>query len=102
MMQQVSAEAAAVHEKAIIIDTHNDSLIARMSRGDAADFVPDAPGYHVDLARMRAGGVTALFSMVGDTDLVRALRLMDAVHEHVDRRPDDFVAPLTAGDIRRA
>ncbi|MGD8237701.1 MAG: dipeptidase [Armatimonadota bacterium] len=101
-MQQASAEAQAVHERAIIIDGHNDSLIARMARGDAMDFVPDAPGYHVDLPRMRAGGVTALFSMVGDTDLVRSLRLMDAVHEHVRKYPDDFMIPLTAGDIRRA
>ncbi|MFQ5810335.1 MAG: dipeptidase, partial [Armatimonadota bacterium] len=99
---QVSAEAQAGHERAIIIDGHNDSLIARMARGDAVDFVPDAPGYHVDLARMQAGGVTALFSMVGDTDLLRALRLMDAVHEHVRQYPDDFLVPLTAGDIRRA
>jgi membrane dipeptidase len=101
-MDNVSAEAQAVHEKAIIIDGHNDSLTARMSRGDAVDFVPDAPGYHVDLARMRTGGVTALFSMVGDTDLLTSLRLMDAVHEHVRKYPDDFLVPLTAGDILRA
>ena len=101
-MQQATPEAQAVHERAIIIDGHNDSLIARMARSDAMDFVPDAPGYHVDLARLRAGGVTALFSMVGDTDLVKALRLLDAVHQHVDRYPDDFVVPRTAEDIRRA
>jgi membrane dipeptidase len=101
-MQDVSAAARAVHQQAIIIDAHNDSLVARMARGDAVDLTQEPRGYHVDLPRLRAGGVTALFSMVGDTDLVRALRLLDAVHQHAQQYPDDFLVPRTAADIRRA
>jgi microsomal dipeptidase-like Zn-dependent dipeptidase len=72
---QISDQAAALHHNAIIIDGHNDSIIEHWARGESMLFDPDLPEYQVDLTRMRAGGVTAIFSMVGGGDLFQCVEL---------------------------
>ena len=52
--------AEHVHSSAVIIDGHNDSFALRMERGDPLDLTEVREKYHVDLPRLREGGVTCL------------------------------------------
>lgn len=91
-----------LHREAIIFDGHNDSLALKLERGDAIDFGPANPQYHVDLPRLREGGVTAFNNYVGARDLPMSLALWEAIHWHLDTYPDDFLLARTAADIHRA
>ncbi|MBI3947951.1 MAG: membrane dipeptidase [Armatimonadetes bacterium] len=98
----VSARAEALHRRAILIDGHNDSLIEHWSGKVSLDLTRDWPDKHVDLRRMRAGGLTAMNSMVGDRNLVQGLELWAGMYEHTDGYPDDFLLVKTPDDILRA
>ena len=49
----------AIHTRAIVVDTHCDVTQRIVDSG--ADFVAGIPGAHLDLAKMRAGGLDAEF-----------------------------------------
>jgi membrane dipeptidase len=85
-----------------VLDAHCDSLILREARGDALDFAGADPAYHVDLPRMRRGGLQAAFVMVGDSDLAQSSRLIDAVHRMARTHPSQFAVCRSAQDVRRA
>lgn len=99
---EISKEARQLHRECILIDGHNDSLIEHRARGDAMDLTGSWPDYQVDLPRLRSGGVTALFSMVGDTDLPQSLDLWDAMYLHAEQHSDDMLLVLEPSDIKRA
>jgi len=84
------------------LDAHNDSIILREVRDDPMDFADRDPAYHVDLPRMRKGGLGSLFVMVGDSDLYQSLRMIDAIYAMCDNHPDDFALCLDAAAVRRA
>jgi len=84
------------------LDAHNDSIILREVRGDPMDFADRDPAYHVDLPRMRKGGMGSLFVMVGDHDVYQSLRMIDAIYAMCAHHPEDFALCLSAGDVRRA
>lgn len=94
--------AAELHASAIIIDGHNDSLALRLERGDPLDLTEVRDRYHVDLPRLREGGVTAMMSYCGSRDLPQALRLIEAMSAMVQAHPQDFSLISSAGDIRAA
>lgn len=98
----ISAEALALHEKAILIDGHNDSIIEHWARGDALDLTPNLPDYQVDLPRMRAGGLTAMNSMIGGQSLHQSVDLWDGMYEHVEAHPNDYLIVYEPDDILRA
>jgi len=98
----VSPKARELHTKAIIIDGHNDSLIEHWARKESYDLGRDWPAYHADLARMKRGGLTAVNSMVGDSNLVQGLELWSAMFENLEKHPGDFLLVLSAEDIPRA
>ena len=98
----VSPKALELHKKAILIDGHNDSLIEHWARKESYDLGRDLPAYHADLRRMKAGGLTAMNSMIGDTDLVQSLELWSGMHENLDDHPGDFLLLDTAADVQRA
>ncbi|OGD22669.1 MAG: hypothetical protein A2W03_16335 [Candidatus Aminicenantes bacterium RBG_16_63_16] len=98
----VSAKALALHKKAVIIDGHNDSLIEHWARKESYDLGRDWPAYQADLRRMRAGGLTAMNSMVGGANLVQGLDLWGGMYENVDKHPADFLIPDEPEDILRA
>ena len=85
-----------------VLDAHNDALILREVRGDPLDFAGADPTYQVNLARMKKGGMAATFVMVGDSDLLQSLRLIDAVHQMCAAHPKDFALCLNAAEVRRA
>ena len=85
-----------------LLDAHNDSIILREARGDPMDFAVADRAYHVDLPRMRKGNMGGLFVMVGDSNLLQSLRLIDAMHGMCAAHPEEFALCLTAADVRRA
>ncbi len=99
---EVSAKALELHKRAIIIDGHNDSLIEHWARKESMDLALDWPSYQTDLRRMKAGGLTAMNSMVGDLDLVQGLELWSGMYENLEKHPADFLLIDTAADILRA
>ena len=86
----------------LTLDAHNDSIILRDVRGDAMDFAAVDAAYHVDLPRMRRGGMGSLFVMVGDSDLAQSVRLIDAVHRMCRAHPDDFALCRSRREVRAA
>ena len=86
----------------LMLDAHCDSLILRESRGDPMDLAVADPIYHVDLPRLRAGGVGCLFTMVGDSDLRQSGILLGAAHAMCENHPADFRLCTTAAEVRAA
>jgi membrane dipeptidase len=95
----ISDQARALHDQAIIIDGHNDSIIEHWARSESMLLGPDLPTYQVDLPRMRAGGLTAMFSMVGGGELFQCVELWDGMHANVAEFAHDFAIIHAAEDI---
>jgi membrane dipeptidase len=102
------AEVARVQRSAILIDTHND---APMFTIDGFDIGPRSTRGHTDLARLRDGGVGAVFFSVyvaatyvpNNRSANRALQMIDTVRQDIIARyPNDFMQALTADDIEAA
>ena len=110
----LDARARALHASAIVIDTHNDITTPMLD--DGFDLDQPTRKTHTDLARMRAGGVTAEFFAVyvdrqyaddpsprrGGGSARRALDMIDVVYRQIKRYPHDLLFATTAADIRRA
>ena len=104
---EISPRAQTFHTRAIVLDTHADTP-QRMIY-DNFDLGPrDARG-HVDIPRMREGGLDAVFfsiwvpsKVTGPEAVKRALRQIDAVREQVRRHPNDLQLATTAAEVRDA
>ncbi len=102
-----SSRAAAVHNSAIVIDTHADTPGRFVDEN--FDIGSDAGGGHIDLAKIKKGNLGAeFFSIWVDPEKYkgdyahRALDMIDSVHEQVRRHPQDMVMAYSAEDIVRA
>lgn len=91
----------ALHQRAMIIDGHNDSLPLRLERGDSLDLGLVAPRYQVDLPRMLQGGLTAMMTYVGGHDLALSLELWQGLLSNVESHPE-LVLGLSAAALREA
>ncbi len=99
---EVSDKAKAVHAKAIIIDGHNDSFVLRLYNKDSSDLTVDRPEYHVDLPRMRAGGLTAMNTYTGgDRPLEWFVELWGIIRALVAQYPQHFMVIEKTDDIVR-
>jgi membrane dipeptidase len=105
----VSPQVSKVHRDAIVIDLHLDTPQRFLDEG--FDLGPRDSEGHIDLPRMRAGGLDAGYMSIyvdmrrypqGEAATRRALQLMDTVYEQVDRHRDQLLLATTASDIRRA
>ncbi len=103
----LAARARKLHFSAIVLDTHADTpqrfLFENFDLGHR-----DAEG-HLDIPRMREGGLNAIFfsiwaptSVNGPNGVKRALDLIDEVREQVRRHPQDLELATTAEEVRRA
>ncbi len=103
----IVARARKLHLSAIVLDTHADTpqrfLFENFDLGHR-----DSEG-HLDIPRMREGGLNAIFfsiwapsSVNGPRGVKRALDLIDAVREQVRRHPQDLELATTAEEVRRA
>lgn len=98
-----------LHQRALVVDTHADTtpffqdpewdFLARHSAGET----------HLDLPRMREGGLDAQFWSIymprrdGDGRAIReALQRIDAVRELARRHPDQIALATSARELREA
>ncbi|MCP3100584.1 dipeptidase [Myxococcus sp. K15C18031901] len=102
----VSAKARAIHESALVIDTHVDTPLRMLEEGFDLAAPPAGDVGHLDLPRARAGNLGAAFFSIwvepkafAGQETHRALRLIDAVLTAVERHPDQLVLALSSKDI---
>jgi len=102
------AEVARVHRSAILIDTHNDVPLRTVTGFDIGS--RNERG-HTDMARLKQGGVGAVFFAVyvapsyakSGGAARHALEVIDSVRRDiVDRYPNEFVLASTADGIEQA
>jgi len=94
--------------RVIAIDTHVDTTQRMLDHGD--DIAESLPGGHLDLPRMRAGGLTGAFFSIwvnprlfrGSLAWRRARGLIGAVTAFVEAHPEVAVLCRTAADVRGA
>src|SRR5439155_16849464 len=93
---------------AIVIDTHDDTT-QRLIFDKTFDIGARNKNGHIDIPRMREGGLDALFfsiwvpsDVTGPPAVKRAFDQIDAVREAVRTHPNDLMLATTAADIRKA
>jgi membrane dipeptidase len=103
----IAERARKLHASAVVLDTHVDTpqrlLFEKFDLGKR-----DAEG-HLDIPRMREGGLNAVFMSIwtpsqvnGPKGVKRALDLIDAVREQVQRHSQELALATTAEEVRRA
>ena len=104
----VSPRAKQLHERAIVIDSHDDTT-QRLLYEKGFDIGARHADGNIDIPRMREGGLDALFfsiympsDVTGPTAVKRSLDLIDSVREAVRAHPSDLVLATTAADVRKA
>ncbi|MGH9803850.1 MAG: dipeptidase [Candidatus Acidiferrales bacterium] len=103
----VSPRADRLHRQAIVIDTHIDTPMRLFD--EDFDMGPRDANGHIDIPRMREGGLDAAFFSIWvdprkyqSGAAKRSLDLIATVYEQVERHPRDLVLARTAADVRRA
>src|ERR1700720_4087071 len=103
----VADRAKKLHFSSIVLDTHDDTTQRFFSK--TFDIGKRNPDGHIDIPRMREGGMNAIFfsiwidgRIMGPPAVQKALDQIDAVHENVRKFAKDMVFARTAGDVRRA
>src|SRR5271170_5812749 len=103
----IAERARKIHFSSIVVDTHDDTTQRFLSGG--FDLGKRNPDGHVDIPRMREGGMNAIFFSIwidgrtaGATAVQKALDQIDLVRENVRKYPNDIVLARTAEDVRRA
>src|ERR1700721_1797284 len=91
----------------IVLDTHDDTTQRFFSK--TFDIGKRNPDGHIDIPRMREGGMNAIFfsfwfdgRIMGPPAVQKALDQIDAVHENVIKYSKDFAFCRTAEEVRRA
>src|ERR1700683_5284015 len=103
----ISEHAHKLHFSSIVLDTHDDTTQRFFSKD--FDIGKQNPDGHVDIPRMRKGGMNAIFfsiwidgRIMGPPAVQKALDQIDAVHENVIKYSNDLVFCRTAEEVRRA
>jgi membrane dipeptidase len=103
----LAERAHKLHFSSIVLDTHDDTTQRFFSKN--FDLGKRNPDGHVDIPRMREGGMNAIFFSIwidgrtmGPPAIQKALDQIDAVHENVRKFSGDLVLARTAEDVRRA
>ena len=103
----ISERAHKLQFSAIVLDTHDDTT-QRFFTKDYDLGKRNADG-HVDIPRMREGGMNAIFfsiwidgRIMGPPAVEKALDQIDAVYENVRKNSKDMMLARTAADVRRA
>jgi membrane dipeptidase len=100
--------AAAIHQSALIIDTHADTPQRFLDENfDLGQNTPVSEG-HIDLEKIKQGNLGAeFFSIWVEPEFKghyakRAMDLIDSVYQQAARHPDKMTMAFTADDILRA
>jgi len=111
---EVSPEAAAAHEAALVLDLHNDLLtkLTHMPRYDFSREHAPATFYNplrldLDLPRVRRGGIDALGCLMFagfkfDRSRRRFWRQLDCARQLAEHHPDTIALARSGGDITAA
>ena len=107
LADEISERAHKLHFSSIVLDTHDDTTQRFFSKD--YDLGKQNPNGHVDIPRMREGGMNAIFFSIwidgritGPPAVQKALDQIDAVRENVKKYSKDVVLARTADDVRRA
>jgi membrane dipeptidase len=103
----IAERAHKLHFSSIVLDTHDDTTQRFFSKNyDLGQRNPDG---HVDIPRMREGGMNGIFfsiwidgRIMGPPAVQKALDQIDAVHQNVQKYSKDLVFCRTAEDVRSA
>jgi len=109
--ESAETRAARIHKQAIVVDTHIDTTMMLGKQG--WDFMvrhqPEPGENHVDLPRIREGGLDAAFfsiympgTVTGPEAVKQALILIDHVRSLAARHPNEIVLATTAAEVRAA
>ena len=114
-VESLEARAARIQREAIVLDGHNDTVRSLVRRGWKFTDRHDATNGHLDLPRLKEGGLTGAFFAIWDgNDLPSglqikgpalaedSLRQLDALRSLAEEMPDQVMLCLTANDVRRA
>jgi membrane dipeptidase len=103
----IADRARKLHSSSLVLDTHADTP-QRLLFEDFDLEHRDTQG-HVDIPRMREGGLNAIFMSIwtpsawsGPKGVERALKLIDRVREQVRRHPQDLALATSAEEVRQA
>jgi membrane dipeptidase len=103
----IAERARKLHFSSIVLDTHDDTTQRFFSKD--YDLGKRNPDGHVDIPRMREGGMNAIFfsiwidgRIMGPPAVQKALDQIDAVHENVRKYSKDMTFCRTAEEVRRA
>src|SRR5271155_4323958 len=103
----IADRAKKLHFSSIVLDTHDDTTQRFFSK--TFDIGKRNPDGHIDIPRMREGGMNAIFfsiwidgRIMGPSAVQKALDQIDAVHENVIKYSKDMVFCRTAEEVRRA
>src|SRR5471032_2301984 len=98
----VSARAKQLHDRAIVIDSHDDTT-QRLLFDKTFDIGVRQKNGNVDIPRMREGGLDGLFfsiwvpaDVTGMPAVKTADALIDSVHKAVKAHPNDLMLATTA------
>jgi membrane dipeptidase len=105
--KHVTAQAASLHQRALVFDAHADTLTEMTDRGYDLDAGPD--GTHLDLPRCANGVLDAqvLTAFVSpkclpDGSAHRVRALLDTMDRQLAAFPDRLALCLEPGDVERA
>jgi len=103
----ISERTHKLHFSSIVLDTHDDTTQRFFT--NTYDIAKRNPDGHVDIPRMREGGMNAIFfsiwidgRIMGPQAVQKALDQIDAVRENARKNSKDMVLARTAEDVRRA
>src|SRR6266581_2530368 len=103
----IAERAKKLHFSSIVLDTHDDTTQRFFSKD--YDIGKRNSDGHVDIPRMREGGMNAIFfsiwidgRIMGPPAVQKALDQIDAVHENVRKYSKDLVLCRTATEVREA
>src|SRR5580704_317026 len=103
----IADRARKLHFSSIVLDTHDDTTQRFFSK--SFDIGKRNPDGHIDIPRMREGGMNAIFfsiwidgRIMGPPSIQKALDQIDAVHENVNKYSKDMAFCRTAEEVRRA
>ena len=104
--ESIEEQARKVHFSSIVLDTHIDVTPKLQT---SWKFTEEHKEGHIDLPRMKKGGLNALFfsiymagTVTGPKAVNDSLERIAAVHRLAEELPDQVALCVTADDVRRA
>ncbi len=101
------SHARAILARAIVVDTHDDT--PQRMLWENFDLAHRDPSGNIDIPRMRAGGLNAIFMSIWTPGTIpaseaskRAFRQIELVREQVAKHPADLMLATTVAEVRSA